>query len=241
MLIMDFNCKEFSLNHKESTMKVGTDAILLSSLAPRMEAKNILDVGCGCGIISLCMAQTYPYAKIIAIDIDEKSIIEAKSNFFSSKYKDRLQADLISFQDFRQQTTLKESNPKTFDLIISNPPYFTSSLASPNDRKTKARHNDSLPLDDFAICCESLIDEHSKIMVILPKNEADTLEDIFNKKNIYVEKQYQIFSSPKTECKRIVNIFQSEPKNKQIERIFIRDIDGNYTKEYEQLTKKFLL
>ena len=133
-------------------MKVGTDAILLSSLAPKFEAKSVLDVGCGCGIISLCMAQTYIEANITAIDIDEKSVLEAKNNFLSSKYKDRLQANLISFQDFSEQKTLKECNNKTFDLIVSNPPYFTSSLTSPNDRKTKARHNDSLPLDTFAFC-----------------------------------------------------------------------------------------
>jgi tRNA1Val (adenine37-N6)-methyltransferase len=238
---MDFNCKEFSLNHKASTMKVGTDAILLSSLAPKFEAKSVLDVGCGCGIISLCMAQTYIEANITAIDIDEKSVLEAKNNFISSKYKDRLQANLISFQDFSEQETLKEGNNRTFDLIVSNPPYFTSSLTSPNDRKTKARHNDSLPLDIFVFCCKNLINEHSKIMVILPPIEAKTLEEMFNKEYIYVKKQYQIFSFPSSSIIRVVNIFETKPNDKQIEDIIIRNLDGTYTEKYTRLTKKFLL
>ena len=71
---MEFKCKEFSLNHTLSSMKVGTDAILLSSLVERNHKKHILEIGTGCGIISLAMAQLNKTAKITSIDIDEESI-----------------------------------------------------------------------------------------------------------------------------------------------------------------------
>jgi len=61
---MEFNCKQFSLNHTKSSMKIGTDAILLSALTNIQNPNNILDIGTGCGIIALCMAQKYKYSKI---------------------------------------------------------------------------------------------------------------------------------------------------------------------------------
>ncbi|MEE1302354.1 MAG: methyltransferase, partial [Bacteroidales bacterium] len=87
---MEFKCKEFSLNHTLSSMKVGTDAILLSSLAERNHKKHILEIGTGCGIISLAMAQFNKVAKITAIDVDEDSVLQAEDNFQKSKWADRL-------------------------------------------------------------------------------------------------------------------------------------------------------
>ena len=106
---MEFKCKEFSLNHTLSSMKVGTDAILLSSLAERNHKKHILEIGTGCGIISLAMAQLNKTAKITSIDIDEESIKQAKDNFQKSKWADRLFAKQISLQDFAE---IKEEQTK---------------------------------------------------------------------------------------------------------------------------------
>ena len=68
---MDFRCKNFSLNHLQSSMKVGTDAILLSSVVAKylentIKPTNILDIGTGCGIIAMCMADVFEKIFFIA-------------------------------------------------------------------------------------------------------------------------------------------------------------------------------
>ena len=78
---MIFQFKQFSLHHGHSTMKIGTDAVLLAALTDGKDAHNILDIGCGCGVIAFCMAQKAPSdAEIWGIDPDENSIKEATQN-----------------------------------------------------------------------------------------------------------------------------------------------------------------
>ncbi len=237
---MEFYCKQFSLNHSHSSMKVGTDSILLASLINKYyinkdNVKNILDVGTGCGILALCMAQIFNKASIIAIDIDNNSIEESRSNFICSKWKSRLEAEQISFESFSQKRTDR------FDLIISNPPYFSNSLLSPNLTKSNARHNNSLSLKDFANSSITLSKENTQIAVILPYKEMKSLEEIFANYHFNIEYQCNIFAKQTEEIKRVVNIFSRTPNQKQEEIFYIRDNQNNYTEEYRQITKTFLL
>lgn len=249
---MEFICKEFALNHSHSTMKVGTDSILLSGLVAEFFAKkqkedynfastqikNILDIGTGCGILSLCVAQIFEKADIMAIDIDDKSIIEAHNNFQSSKFYHRMNTANISVQSFS-----KTSN-KTFDLIISNPPFFTNSLQSPNERRTNARHNNSLSLMDFVLSCKTLLSENSYVAIVLPEKEMSEIQSLFKRENINLVMQTDVFPKPNTQIKRKVCIFQnsssisSEIKSQSL---YIRTANNEYSKYYKFLTSPFLL
>lgn len=238
LLIMEFHCKQFSLNHSHSSMKVGTDSILLASLINKYLGSNkgistILDVGTGCGILTLCMAQIFKKADITALDIDSNSVEESRRNFINSKWRERLDAIHISFEDFSL------NSDKKFDLIISNPPYFSNSLPSPNITKSNARHNNSLSLKDFAESSLALSKQDTKIALILPYNETKILEDIFSK-HLSVEYQCNIFAKEGKEIKRIVSIF-SNSKTKKEENFYIRNHQNEYTEEYKQITKSFLL
>ena len=85
----EFLFKQFKINQSKCAMKVGTDAVLLGSWVNHPNAKTILDIGTGTGIIALMMAQKI-VAKIDAIDIDENSCTQAKENVELSKWKDRI-------------------------------------------------------------------------------------------------------------------------------------------------------
>ena len=64
-----FKFKQFTVFHDRSSLKVGTDAVLLGAWAEVSEAKRILDIGTGSGVIALMLAQR-SNAQIDAIDID---------------------------------------------------------------------------------------------------------------------------------------------------------------------------
>ena len=104
-------------------MKVSTDSVLLGAWAKVSKAYKILDVGTGTGVIALMMAQK-SNAKIFAIEIDENSVQQAKENFEKSKYSLQINLEKISLQEFSKKSRQK------FDLIITNPPYFSNSLKS---------------------------------------------------------------------------------------------------------------
>ena len=63
---MAFRFKQFTVNDERSTLKVGTDAVLLGSWAGHKDAENILDIGTGCGLLSLMLAQRFPGSGITA-------------------------------------------------------------------------------------------------------------------------------------------------------------------------------
>jgi tRNA1Val (adenine37-N6)-methyltransferase len=134
---MAFRFKQFMVEDDLCTMRIGTDAILLGAWAEPGQAKSILEIGTGCGVISLMLAQKSD-ARIVAIDIDEDSVKQARYNFTRSSWSDNLQAQMVSLQDHAS------ASERQYDLIITNPPFFTGSLKSPDEKKNRAKHSSDL-------------------------------------------------------------------------------------------------
>ncbi|MCK9162858.1 MAG: methyltransferase [Bacteroidales bacterium] len=240
---MEFQCKEFSLNHSKSSMKIGTDAIVLSSLAPDITPSKVLDIGTGCGIIALCMAQKYPLSEITAIDIDLNSIQEARNNFSKSKFNSRLIAkeiDLLLFSKDRIEN---------FDLIITNPPFFISSLESPLQNRTKARHTSSLTYDTLIQASQCLLSKEGLLCIILPNKESEIFIEKAENSKFEVIKRINIYSKPNKECERVVLYLKEQDNNIAQEKlsycedqiIILRNNDNTYSQEYLDLVKSYLL
>ena len=131
-----FKFKEFVIKHDNSAMKVGTDGVLFGSWASCLKSDSILDIGCGSGLISLMLGQRTVNTIITGIEIDKFAANEAKYNINNSPWSERIQAHNISLQRF--------STNEKFDLIISNPPFFSKSLRPENSERLKARHQEDL-------------------------------------------------------------------------------------------------
>ena len=128
-----FQFKQFTVRQQHCAMKVGTDGTLLGAWAKASAGPcRVLDVGTGTGLIALMMAQRYPEALAVAIDIDEKAVFQAQENVTASPFADRIQvleADVQTFADSEK-----------FDSIVCNPPFFEDSLVCPDPQRTEARH-----------------------------------------------------------------------------------------------------
>ena len=115
-----FCMRHYVLMQRACAMRISTDALFLGAWARTAHtASQVLDVGTGTGILSLMLAQTYPSAMVTAIDIDDEAVRTAQDNFSRSPYGDRLTA--LSCDITAPELALP---PRTYDLIISNPPYY---------------------------------------------------------------------------------------------------------------------
>jgi tRNA1Val (adenine37-N6)-methyltransferase len=234
MAAAPFRFRQFTLSHHQSTMKAGTDAMLLGSWLPLTRQKQrALDVGTGSGIIALMLAQR-SLARVDAIDIHQPSVDEATQNFLKSPWSSRLKAAKISFQNFALQ------QPLFFDLIVSNPPFFRNSLLPSDERLKMAKHNLNLTIEDFISSSLLLLALRGRLAVILPINEATLFCTEARAKGLYLLQE--LFIRPTPECKpsRRILLLTRQPANEIITQyLTLRQSNGKYTEEYVALTCDF--
>ena len=164
-----FRFKRFTVHQNICAMKVGTDGTLLGAWAQAPENPcRILDVGTGTGLIALMMAQRYPLASIVGIDIDSSAVAQANSNVKASPFHDQIriyEADICHYV-FHQP----------FDVIICNPPYFDHDLICPNNQRAMARHAITLSYHDLIHAAYSLLKDEGAFSVIIPSNNRTQFE-----------------------------------------------------------------
>lgn len=229
-----FNFKQFSINQEKSAFKVGTDGVILGASASVTDVKRILDVGSGTGLIAIMLAQRCN-AQIVAIEPDYESYIQACENVSLCQWKSRINVEHTDIQSY---------NPgkEKFDLIVSNPPFFSNSLKNPDPRKSYARHNDSLTSENLLNGVSKLLSEEGKFQLILPYIEGNIFIAEAQKYEFYCNSMLKIRPLPNLEVRRLVLSF-SRNKSALSER-FLTIEHGKrheFTEEYINLTKDFYL
>lgn len=224
------------MSHRHSSMKIGVDAVLLGAWAGE-RASRILDVGTGCGVIALILAQRFPGANITAVDIDRASIEEAKDNFRNSPWGNRLKAIAGSFpQDI--------GNEEAYDLIVSNPPYFNSGVKHPGTAREKARHQDTLSMFSLLEEAGKMLNAEGKLAMIFPTEFLGDVEKKAFDTGWYMERECLVRDHAGSEYKRVMTQFglNAEKGIKDTESMKLTMFEGlQPTQEYRELCKEFYL
>jgi len=231
---MTFQFKSFGVKQEKSAMKIGTDSVLLGCLCDIGNAQSILDIGTGTGLLALMMAQKST-ANIDAIELDEVAFVEAKENFETSSWFDRIN---IKHGDVR----LNKFDYQ-FDIIISNPPYYQlgKSYSIEDEQRLQARHDKDLPFSDLCNVVFSLLKTEGVFWLILPKEESMLFDEEATKMGLYLQESIDV--KPKA-TKKVNRVIMKWGKlNTQIitKEFIIYNEDGSATVDYIHLTKDFYL
>jgi len=229
-----FSFKQFTINQDRCSFKVGTDGVLLGACADVWGVKKILDVGTGTGLIALMIAQRCE-AEIIAIEPDRESFEQACSNVNNSKWVSRIKVVNASLQEY-------DPSDVKFDLIVSNPPFFSDSLRNPEPVKASARHNDTLSNEDLLKSVNRLLETGGRFQVILPYVEGNIFIAEAQEYGLYCSDMLKIKPLPTSEIRRLILTFLKQ-RQKPAER-FLTIEHGRrheFTEEYINLTKDFYL
>ena len=233
-----FAFKQFTISQEKCAMKVGTDAVLLGAWAKTYGVRRALDIGTGTGIIALMLAQKCG-CTIDAVDIDEVAAGEAKENVSNSPWKDRVHIHHISLQDF-----VKMQEDK-YDLIVSNPPYFTDSQPTTEESRTKARHTVLLPFHDLIYGATKLLSKEGKFYVILPTKEGELFREMAEAKGLHLRRITRVKTTPEKPEKRLLMQFGFTAKSQVSESTLVIEKDNlnaqHYTDEYKELTREYYL
>lgn len=169
-----FRFKQFSVAHHQSAMKVGVDGVLIGAWATS-PGERVLDVGTGCGVIALMMAQRYPGASVLAIDIDSPSVNEARENIHNSPWNGRIEVKEETFDSLCARITAGEE--ERYDLVVSNPPYYDSGVADTSDSRLRARHQGELSPAVLLRKASGILKEGGGLSMIFPAEMYSSLAE----------------------------------------------------------------
>ncbi len=230
-----FQFKKFKIIQEKSAMKVGTDGVLLGAWVNLVNVKSALDVGAGTGLLALMLAQR-SNAEITGIEIEKNAAEEAIENVKTTEWANRISIRNISFQEFAETTKEK------FDLIISNPPFFSNSIKSKNQNRTIARHNDLLPFSSLIEGASKLLKINGKLAVVFPADQSLEFIETAHSFGLYLFRKLEIQPRPNIKPNRVLMEFGYKQCNLKIESLFVRnEMDNDYSKAYKKLTRDFYL
>jgi len=231
-----FQFKQFTVAQDQCAMKIGTDGVLLGAWVSLSNSpQSILDIGAGTGVIALQLAQRSVAETIDAIEIDDKAYEQCTHNFESSPWADRLFCYHASIQEFVSEID------EQYDLVISNPPFYTDNYTSGNSERNRARFTDALPFEHLLVSAAHLLSKNGTFAVILPKKEEENFIKIALQYSLFPTRICNVKGTPVSAEKRSLLEFTFQQKKPILETLTIETTRHKYTREYIDLVQDFYL
>lgn len=217
-------------------MKIGTDGILLGAWVELDNPYSILDIGAGTGIIGLMLAQRSDAGLIDAIEIDDDAYEQCVDNFENSPWNDRLFCYHASLEEFAE-----EMDEEKYDLIISNPPFYTEDFKGSDEVRNQARFADALPFENLIENVSKLISEEGQFAVIIPFTEEEKFLEIAKEVNLFPNRVTRVRGTKNTPIKRSLLQLSFSEQDVQVNELIIEISRHEYTPGYIELVKDFYL
>ncbi|MBA10330.1 MAG: tRNA (adenine-N(6)-)-methyltransferase [Flavobacteriaceae bacterium] len=231
-----FQFKQFKVHQDRCAMKIGTDSVILGAhTSLKRKPKSVLDIGAGTGILSLMLAQRCDSDIIDAVEIDDNAFEQCTNNFEDSPWNDRLFCYHTSLEDFTAEVS------DSYDLIITNPPYYSEDYKSANPQRDLARFQDALPFANLLECVSKLLHKTGTFSIIIPFEEEDELKRLALNYGLFANDILRIKGHASALLKRSIIEFSFVKSNCNLNTLVIEKKRHQYTADYIKLTKKFYL
>ncbi|QHI38244.1 tRNA1(Val) (adenine(37)-N6)-methyltransferase [Kordia antarctica] len=231
-----FRFKEFTIQQDKTAMKVGTDGVLLGAWASvESNPFAILDIGAGTGLIALQLAQRSTAEVIDAIEIDDDAYEQAVDNFENSPWSNRLFCYHAGLDEFVDEIE------DTYDLIVSNPPFYTEDFKTKNMQRDTARFTDALPFSALLQGVSKLLEPSGTFCTVIPYKECEHFINLAEANGLFPRKICHVKGNPKVDFKRSLLTFSFEETKTTTEELVIETTRHQYTEAYILLTKDFYL
>jgi tRNA1Val (adenine37-N6)-methyltransferase len=236
-----FQFKQFTIHQDKCAMKVTTDSCLFGAIAAaaiknrNYPAQRILDIGTGTGLLSLMITQKNSQSLIDALEIDKDAFFQAQENISASSFKERINVINGDAREFISENK--------YDIIISNPPFYTNELKSGNVKKDTAHHSNELELNDLLDIIERNINPTAgSFFLLLPYKRNDEIKNLLKKKEAYLIAETLVRQSVKHKYFRIIIEASFSIAAEELSKeISIKDKDDKYTTEFTELLKDYYL
>jgi tRNA1Val (adenine37-N6)-methyltransferase len=232
-----FRFKQFAIHQDRCAMKIGTDGVLLGAWADVEGAQYALDIGTGSGVIAIMLGQRAPQMLVHGVEIDATAYEQAADNMRAAPWASRMQVFHAAIQDYAAAPSVEN-----YDLIVSNPPFFTGGVFSYNQARNSVRHTVKLPHSDLLGAVRSLLSDQGRFCLVLPYIEGLRFQELASSYHLYCTRVTEVHSKAGKPIERLLMQFEKRQKDTQIDKLVILIGDNNeWTEEYRRLTGEFYL
>lgn len=233
-----FTFKQFHIEHDACAMKVGTDGILLGAWSEVGQARRILDIGTGSGLIALQVAQrAQDDYHITALELDPGAAAQAMRNVAASPWPDKITVKCQSLQAF----TAEKLQRPSFDLIVSNPPYFPAGQDFDDPSRALARHNAGLGKVDLIKCLQALLSPQGRCDLVLPLAVALAYIETAQQQGLHLVRRVDVQTKASKPAHRMLFSLSKQPASLAYSQLTIHDASGAYSAEFVNLTRGYYL
>lgn len=228
-----FRFKHFCIRHDRCAMKVGTDGVLLGAWGC-VDGSHILDIGTGTGLIALMVAQRNPKARVLGIDIDEASVVQARENVAEGPFAGRVCIEL--------QDVLAFQPDAPFDAILCNPPFFTEDTLPDDASRALARNNRNLPFAELTKQVAALLSATGQFSLIIPIGHMQELISLCLVEGLHLNRRCVVRTKVTKPPRRVMLGFSANasPTTEEQDLCLMAD-DGSRSDAYQALTDDFYL
>src|SRR4030095_1465825 len=235
-----FRFKQFTIHQDRCAMKVTTDGCLFGAWVAKQlndghhYAQTMLDIGTGTAVLTLMAAQKNPQLNIDAIEIDDSADVQATQNISEAKFKNEIR--------IYHDNILQEKSGKTYDVIVTNPPFYEKELKSASSKKNIAHHDEGLLLENLLPIIKDRLNENGVFYMLLPYKRKNEMDSLFRNNHLFCSKKISVSQSANHEYFRILIEGKLHEEHSVIEsELSICDDSGNYSSEFTALLKDYYL
>jgi tRNA1Val (adenine37-N6)-methyltransferase len=275
----EFAFKRFVIRQQRATMRVSTDTVLLGAWAPLFRAETApekpfraLDVGCGTSAVALMVAQRLSDGSlrsspsrgtpldflVDAVEADGQTAAEAEENTSASPFSEHVRVHHARIQDLLPVSGKGGGLFNDYDLVVSNPPFFSSGASRPPERGGQARagarvsSNSTLSFDALCGAASHLLRPGGTLAVVVPvgMDGEDRMARCGQAKDLGVFRRTFVFPIRGKPAKRVLMAFRKgamEAPHSSVDNDLIIAEPGSaggpriYTTQFRELTEEFYL
>jgi tRNA1Val (adenine37-N6)-methyltransferase len=180
------------------------------------------------------LAQRSEAEQIDAIELEPAAFEQALENFESSPWGDRLYCYHTSLQEFTEEIE------DTYDLIVSNPPYFLpNSLAV--EKRSLARHHVQLSYEELLSCSAKLLSKTGSCAFILPFQEEAKFLRHAEQSGLFPQKITRVRGHAESPVKRSLIELKFGEQICTTDELILEIERNTYSPAFRDLVKDFYL
>jgi len=175
--------------------RFSVDAVLLSHFIPfYRHGDRVLDLGAGCGVISLLLAYRWPHVSVTALEVQKPLAQLCLRNVLRNHFDGRIS---VVEGDLRRIGLLLP--PESFDVVIVNPPYRKKKSGRKNSGREQmiARHEVLATIAEVAGAASYAVKNRGKVAVVYPASRLPSLVNELVQNRLQPKRLQIVYSYPK--------------------------------------------